>query len=133
MQKLILGVLLVLVASCGSDDVSRESLDASQLTEASTAFDLGNLEPFLHRVSNLVDSGFGEPEISELMTEVSAMAVDTERKWRYTVIHAGQSTPLEVHVFMDDFEAPDVAFFTSKVLAEAISRKMDSFMEELGN
>ncbi len=33
---------------------------------------------------------------------------------------------------MDDIEAPDVAFFTSAIFAEAINDEMTKFAEELG-
>ncbi len=102
------------------------------LSEASMNFDLATLAPFLDRVSSLVESGFGEPEITRFMAEVSAMGVDAEKRWSYSVIHAGHPTPLQVAVFMDDIEAPDVAFFTSAALAEAIDQEMMKFAEELG-
>lgn len=104
----------------------------SQLSEASMNFDLDTLGPFLNRVSEQVDSGFGNEEIQALMAEVTGMEVDAEMQWNFTVVHRGDSTPLEVQVFMDDIEAPDVAFFTSASLAQEIEEEWAKYTEELG-
>lgn len=132
MRQLFLMTFLILAVSCSSSDMPKDASSVSGLSEVSMNFDLDTLTPFLSRVSGLVDSGFGEPEITELMAEVSSMAVDAEKQRTYSVIHAGRSTPLEVRVFMDDVDAPDVAFFTSPTLAEAIGQEMMKFAEELG-
>ncbi len=128
MRRLSAVALLLLAVSCGSGDTS----NMVELSEASMNFDLDSLAPFLRRVSGQVDSGFGDAEISTLMAEVSAMAIDAEKQWNFSVVHGGHPTQLQVRVFMDDIEAPDVYFFTSATLAQAIDQEMKTYAEELG-
>ena len=123
-----LTAILILTVACGSG----EDPQPAASSEASMNFDLENLAPFLERVSGLVETGFGEAEIADLTAEVSAMALDDERQWSFSVTHAGQPTALQVRVFMGDIDAPDVAFFTSDPLAEAIRQELTAFAEALG-
>lgn len=60
------------------------------------------------------------------------MEVDAARRWRYSVIHAGRPTPLEVRVLRDGPETADAAFSTSRDFAEAIRQEMFKFADELG-
>ncbi len=102
------------------------------LHESSTSFDMENLRPFLNRVSGMIDSGFGEPEIDALMDAIESMAQDQEKEWSFSIVHAGSATQLLLTAFADDIDVADVAFFTSKALADAIDSEMDTFFEELG-
>lgn len=100
------------------------------LTETSTNFDLEHVKPFLLRVSSLAE-GLGPADINSLAKRVSAMPPDAEDSWDFEVIHRGVQTPLHIRVFMDDIDAPDVYFFTSPELAEAITDEMSAFFDEL--
>ena len=60
------------------------------------------------------------------------MAVDSEKSWDFDVVHTGQKVPLQIRVFMDDVEAPDVYFFTTPELAATINRELRAYFDELG-
>jgi hypothetical protein len=94
-------------------------------------FDLESLEPFLQRLAQKIE-GFSPVEIAAVMRGVSEMAVDEERDWNFTVQHAGSPVPLRVHIFLDDVDAPDLAFFTSAELASLIQEELVLFAQEQG-
>lgn len=123
------GVLVGALAAIGCGGWG--GADLSGLTEASANFDLQNVEPFLLRVAAQVD-GLGTEEVNVLVREVSAMSPDAEESWAFEVVYQGVVTPLHIRVFMDDVDAPDVYFFTSPELAEAINKQMTAYFEELG-
>ena len=103
----------------------------SGLAEASTNFDLENVEPFLERVASHVD-GFEPAEVTALATEISAMSISDEKTWEFSVTYNGQEVPLHVRAFMDDIEAPDLFFFTTPELAEVINSEIFAYFDELG-
>lgn len=104
---------------------------SDELVESSMNFDQENVRPFLQRIVPFITYGFGEWQIDEVMNLIESMAHDEERELSFDVVHDGQSTPLIVHVFMDDIGAPDVYFFTSARLAELIDSEMEQFCEDL--
>ena len=102
------------------------------LEEASTSFDLQDLQPFLERVARLLDAGFTDREILEIKRLAEVMALDAEETLEFPVKYRGRTIPLRITIFMDDLAAPDVYFFTDPGLAQEINREMQQFAEEQG-
>jgi hypothetical protein len=102
------------------------------LHEASTNFDLEDVAPFLKRVVALIDSGFTVADAQRVAVQIGKQAVDSTREYRFNVRAGGVRTPLQIVAFMDDVDAPDIYFFTSKALAERIDAAMAKYMEEVG-
>ena len=102
------------------------------LYESSTSFDLENVRPFLMRVSGMIDSGFGEAEVDQVMGVINALAWDEETEFSFVIVHAGSESELRLTAFADDIDVADVAFFSSKPLAEAIDAEMWVFFDDIG-
>ena len=102
------------------------------LHESSMNFDDETLRPFLERISGLIDGGFGSTEIDQVVTTSKSMELDEERDLEFKINFQGAESPFIVRIFMDDIDAPDVAFFGPEDLAEKIDDEMDAFMEEMG-
>jgi hypothetical protein len=102
------------------------------LGEASMNFDADGLAEYAQRLRSLIDSGFGEAEITRLMAEVQQMDPNEERTFDFPVTWQGQPTTLLVEVFMDDTHAPDVSFIALPELADRIRADMLTWAEEKG-
>lgn len=68
--------------------------------------------------------GFGQAEIDLIESRLLEMEVDEEESLNFRVRYAGKETPLQIAIFMDDVDAPDIAFFTSVELAAVIEKLM---------
>ena len=125
---------LIIAASVGLFAVpsSASELDRAALFEASTAFDQENVAPFLRRVAAQLQSGFSESDAEKLANLVGKLGLEETQSWEYSVSFQGKSVPLVIEAFQDDYEAPDLYFFTSRELAGRINEEIDAFAEQLG-
>ncbi len=96
-------------------------------------FDTSGVRPFLERLEDLLEDGFGDPEIQDVMEVIDTLAVDDETEVRYEVMFAGEDVPLRIRIYMDDIDSPDIAFVTSPDLADRIQEEMVEYAEELGH
>ena len=122
---IVIGLILLFVG-CKKQDAT------SKLQESSMNFDIDTLQPFLERVANLIQEGFGEKEIANIMTSVKNMEPDEENNFNFEILYQQKKTPFIINVFMDDIDAPDVFFFSPADLANQIDNEMADFAEELG-
>jgi len=127
---IVAAVLPILVAGCFASE-SGSGVARGELHEASMNLDLEGVQPFLQRVGSLVE-GFSSDQIQTLAGEIGALPIEAERDWAFTVRYRGAEVPLQVHALMDDTDAPDLAFFTTRELAAEIQREMTAFAEEAG-
>ena len=118
-------VVLGTVAGCGAEP-------QGAVEEVSANLDIGDVEPVLRRISDVVESGFSDEDVKALASKITAQAVESEREHRYRVRIGGTSGELRVVVLMDDVDAPDIAFFTYPELARSIQRAIDEYMDGLG-
>lgn len=86
----------------------------------------------LLRVSRLLASGFNAAEARSLAERINAQALDSGQEYEYHVTHRGTRLLLRIVAFMDDVDAPDIAFFTSPALAKAIDEQIAAYMEQAG-
>jgi hypothetical protein len=103
-----------------------------QLEEWSANFDAENVEPFLRRVSSLIESGFGDAEIKKATAFINSTGHDDEREMAFRVKYRGNDTDFRVRIFMDDIDSPDLYFFAPSALCDEIGQEMEKFAEELG-
>lgn len=102
------------------------------MAEASMSFDTSAVRPFLERLETLLEDGFGEPEIQDVMEVIDSLAVDDETEVRYEVVFAGEDLPLRIRILMNDIDSPDIGFITAPDLADRIQEEMHEYEEEIG-
>jgi hypothetical protein len=102
------------------------------MAEASMGFDTSTVRPFLERLEVLLEDGFGDPEIQDVMEVIDSLAVDDETEVRYDITFAGEEFPLRIRIFMNDIDSPDIGFITSPDLADRIQEEMTEYAEEMG-
>jgi hypothetical protein len=119
-------VLFFIGCSSNKKDVPME------LKEVSANFDLKNIEPFLNRITPLVQSGFSTEQISQILKGVVELKKDQEKKFEYRITYQNKSMPLKIKVVMDDLDSPLVYLFSEPVLADRINDEMHKFFQEKG-
>jgi len=80
-------------------------------SETSMNFDAEDVKPFLEELSKVI-GGFGGPEIARVVQAVERLAAEEETSMRFEVQHQGHAVPLEIRIFMDDADAPDLYFLS---------------------
>lgn len=123
---IVLVVAIVVVVGCKQKSAS------SKLQESSMNFDMQNLQPFLLRVSHIVQAGFTESEIEIIMSSAKNMKVDQQNDFSFDITHNDKRAKLKISIFLDDIDAPDVYFYSCPELARKINNEMIKFAEELG-
>lgn len=128
--KLVLITLFLLMGGCS--DMSQQTNQSGTLKEASMNFDLSDVEPFLKRISPLVDSGFAESEIHQVQRELAKMEDgDDYEVGGFDIVYQNKETSLIINAFIDSPEAVDLYIDTDPGLAEQIQQEMDKFAEEM--
>lgn len=102
------------------------------LKESSANWDKENVRPFLERVSGLVERGFAAKEIDTVMQTIDKMDVDDETDMDFSIRYKGKTMPVNIRIFMDDIDSPDIAIMTCCELAEKIDDLTVRFCEQLG-
>jgi hypothetical protein len=125
-----LGIGSLFDLSCSVEPRSDVSL--GELSEASTNLEVEGVAPLLQRVARLVE-GLSRSEVQSLAREIAALPIEAEREWNFKVRYRGGDVALRVVAFMDDVDAPDLAFFTTAELAAAIQREMRAYSQERGD
>jgi hypothetical protein len=125
-REILVAVAVGLVAlGCGGSPRSAPGLE-----EVSANFDLADVRPFLSRVSAVLDSGFGEAEVDQLVSQIGQQAVDSEQTYDFTVTFDGHQGTLRVTALMDDVGAPDMAFYAPPTLAARIDSLLRGYLQE---
>jgi|GEM_PF-834884 len=101
------------------------------LAETSLNFEAELVEAFLAKLSALIE-GFGPVEINKVLRMIDDLEVDDEQKLGFRVTYQGQAMPLNIIVFKDDVEAPDLYFFAQPNLIQGIDNLMIAFNEQNG-
>lgn len=68
-------------------------------------------------------------DCDRLAREIAAVPVARVGRWTFEVIYDQRHVPLEVRAAMEDFNAPDVYFFTVPELADQIQAEMWAFAD----
>jgi len=101
-----------------------------EMREASTAFDLDQVRPFLLRVSRDIERGFDSSTVERVYARIAALPLDSTITDDFTVSFGGRQYPLQLIAFMDDVNSPDLALWTPSPLAEHIDSTMQAFLAQ---
>lgn len=102
------------------------------MSETSMNFDAESVEPFFERIASLVSDGFDHAEVVRLANWFNETEHDAGRDATLQVVFDGEPLALQISVFMDDFESPDIAFSSSAAFIQAIEAEYEQFCEEIG-
>ena len=100
--------------------------------EASSSLDLSDLPNFLHQIAPRFSRGFGEREISQLLTIASRLRHLRESQSEFQIIYQDTEAPLRVRLFKDDESSIAIHFFSSPAVAEMLDEQMERFCNERG-
>ncbi|KLI63486.1 hypothetical protein AAV99_06850 [Aurantiacibacter marinus] len=93
-------------------------------------FDLEMVREFLDQIEDELELGL---EVDDLFDFTENTDVEDERQRTFDVEFRGDDVSMTYVVFMDDIDAPDVAFFVSdEELADAINKQMEAFCQKHG-
>lgn len=95
-------------------------------------FDAEEVRPFLGRLTSKFFV-LQPCDMERLAREIAAVPVARVGRWHFDVQYGQRSVPLEVRAAMEDFNAPDVYFFTVPELADRIQAEMRVFADERGS
>ena len=103
-----------------------------ELEETSTNFDTENVLPFLRRIEPLFEAGFSDGEISQVQKMLENLKVEEEKELEFPIQYHGEKSVLQIKIFMDDVDSPDVYFYTHPKLVKEIDTEFEKFADELG-
>ena len=103
---------------------------AERVVEFSANFDSEDVRPFLERISKHVESGFDFDQIELLCRAIASLELDQEATMEFPVCCQGQESKLEVHLFLDDTDSPDLYFWAVPGLISHIEAEHSSFFEK---
>lgn len=92
-------------------------------------FDLVDIRPFLTGLSNNPRFGLPEAFTASIVEALPDLTEAARRRWKVDGSFDGQAMHLEIEVFMDDPEAPDLTFFSSAGVIEEIDRELSEFVD----
>lgn len=78
--------------------------------DTSTNFDLDEVTPFLNRLVEFIEAGFGTGEIASFMAKVQKLEVHERLQQIFSITFQGVVSPFYLGVFMADEQAPDICF-----------------------
>jgi hypothetical protein len=102
--------------------------DGSETT--SVNIDRDHLRALLDEcVRPAVEKGFGDEEVQAVERLADEMAVNDERDLRFDVQAGGKELPLQVRLFMDDHNSPDLSFFSGAEVIKTIDANIARFLD----
>jgi hypothetical protein len=101
------------------------------LKEASSTFEAALIAPFMHRVSTVIESGFGPGESESIVALITSLKPGDEGDRDFAVRYAGRETTLHVHVVVGPGESAKIAFLTSPELADRIRKERNILLDDL--
>jgi hypothetical protein len=126
MRNAIVWTLLALpLGACDRATPPQQSQQQEDYAESSGSFDVDEVQPFLDKLGRSLDAGFGPAEIEQVMSLLRQQAVGDEAELEFSVTYKGERVPLNLTLFMDDVNAPELYFFTSPALAARLDELMD--------
>lgn len=100
--------------------------------EFSTSLDTKQVGPFLERVSQLIESGFGAPERMKILAAMPAPTADEGADFSFPIRFGGQDSVLKIAIMPDSPETVLLYLVGAPALHSAIDQEMDRFAEEVG-
>ncbi|AOS45958.1 hypothetical protein Verru16b_03049 [Lacunisphaera limnophila] len=100
--------------------------------EFSTNLDTKHVGPFLERVSQRIESGFGAPERKKVLAAMPAPTAEEGADFSFTVRFEGQDSVLKIAIMPDSPETVLLYLVSAPALHSMIDQEMDRFAEEVG-
>ncbi|UWQ33410.1 hypothetical protein K3555_02500 [Leisingera sp. M527] len=98
-------------------------------SEASMNFDARSVGPFLTRLANNPRFGLPADFTASVVGAIQDMALNETRRWRIDGAFDGSRVQIEIEVFIDEAEAPDLAFFSTGAAIDEIGKELAAFAE----
>lgn len=89
----------------------------------------GDIRPFLIGLTNNPRFGLPPEFTASIVDALPDLQERASRRWKIDGSFDGQAMHLEIEVFMDDPDAPDLTFFSSAPVIEEIDRELSEFAE----
>ena len=93
-------------------------------SETSMNFDQSEVGPFLIRLAENPRFTLPRDFTSEITEAIPKLTVENTRRWRVDGDFDGAAMRLEIEVFMDDIDAPDLYFFSAPGVIAEIEKEM---------
>ena len=122
-----MGLFSFLFGSC-----SKPKEAATPPAEYSANFDTDTLDTLMQRVSARWPDIVTSQRLRDFMAFVRSLQHDDEKPFSFTVQHNGTPATITFKVFMDDIDAPDVAFFGFPEFIQSIESEHAKLCKELG-
>lgn len=101
-------------------------------SEASMNFDAEEVAPFLTQLTNNPRFTFPANLAAEIGGSLPNIEVDDTKRWSITCGFDGGDIAMEIEVFMDDIDAPDLYFFSTQDAVSELDRELVAFSEATG-
>lgn len=102
-------------------------------SDTSMNFDLEEVAPFLTRLGNHPRFTFPTDFAAEISRAIGDLPVDATKRWSVTCGFDDADITLQIEAFMDDVDAPDLAFFSTQSAITEIERELEAFAEATGS
>lgn len=100
--------------------------------QAAMALEPELIGPFLTRLTNNVRFRLPE-ELPELVVEsLGEIPQGGRRKWKIDAAFDGRAIKIEMELYLDDPDTPELSFWTSKAAAIALDEELSDFADGLG-
>lgn len=98
-------------------------------SETSMNFDARDVGPFLNRLAESPRFTFPHGFAAAIAGSLPNLALDQTKRWKVDGDFDGAAMVIEIEIFMDDIEAPDLSFFSSAKIITEIDRQLEQFDE----
>ncbi|TCL08707.1 hypothetical protein BXY66_0745 [Shimia isoporae] len=95
-------------------------------------FDAVEVAPFLTRLTNHPRFELPADVATAIGDGLSDIPVEDTRRWKITCGFDGEDIAMEIEVFMDDVDAPDLYFFSTQAAITEIERELEAFAASMG-
>jgi len=102
-------------------------------SEASMSFEPGDIQPFLTGLANNPRFGLPVAFTDSIVEALPDLDQSARRRWKVEGSFDKQPMDLEIEVFVDDLDAPDLSFFCSAAVIEEIDRELSDFADAKGS
>ncbi|MBO9448743.1 hypothetical protein J7426_00630 [Tropicibacter sp. R16_0] len=96
-------------------------------SETSMNFDAGSVEPFLIGLLNNPRFGLPTDLPATIAQALPGIPIDGKQRWQIDGDFDGAKVQINIEVFMDDIDAPDLYFFSTQPVIAEIERELTAF------
>ncbi len=93
------------------------------------ATDVDGASGIMGRVVRLLDGGIEPAQVAEIVKACNTMLMGDEASWSFNVKYKGNEEKLRLELKMAGISSPELHFFSSKALIDAIQKEIKAFEE----